>query len=121
MNKSLVHIICTRPQLWVLGTCTQVLFTVNLIECVCTIFQGFLCVPGYYPVQEICSEVTFRFWDSFLVSGEEGREGGRGRGRDRGRGEGGGGRRFMEEFLRRRGRGRVNPRGKWFWSEREKG
>jgi hypothetical protein len=26
----------------------------------------FLCVPGYYPIDELCSEVTFRFWDNLL-------------------------------------------------------
>lgn len=44
--------------------------------------QEFLCVPGYYPVDELCSEITFRFWDVLLVSlgrreegGEDGAEG----------------------------------------------
>ena len=45
--------------------------------CVCLV-QGFTCVPGYYPVQETCSEVTFSFWDSLLVSGEGGGERGGG-------------------------------------------
>ena len=29
--------------------------------------QDFLCVPGYYPIDEMCSEITFRFWDNLLV------------------------------------------------------
>ena len=27
-----------------------------------------MCVPGYYPVDELCSEATFHFWENFLVS-----------------------------------------------------
>ncbi len=35
--------------------------------CVC-LRQDFLSVPGTYPVDERCSEVTFQFWDLLLVS-----------------------------------------------------
>lgn len=37
------------------------------------LLQAFLCVPGYYPVDERCSVLTIPFWEQFLerISGEE--------------------------------------------------